>query len=177
MQPNELLPELFDKKILEIIKHLIDNPEQQFYLRELSRKTKVPVATTYRIVHKLSKLELVKEIRIKKFKLYQISQNKNVQFLASFLEEKRSAIAEFVEKASSVEGVMVIIRHGKETKDKANLLVIGRDVQQDKLQVLAGEIKDKYKFSIIYLTLTPQQYEQMSSMGLFPGKKDILYEK
>ena len=49
-------------------------------------------------------------------------------------------------------------------------------MDDDSIKRNALYISDKYKFNIILLTLTPDQYNQMSSMGLYPGKKKILFE-
>ena len=44
--------------------------ENKFYLREISNKVDVPVATTFRIVKKLLKLGLIEEIKIKKLCIF-----------------------------------------------------------------------------------------------------------
>ncbi len=119
----------------------------------------------------------MEESVIKKTKLYSLSQNKNTNILAELLEEKKSVIEEFVEAISQLEGVQMIARHGEESKDRTNIIVIGINISLPAIKEKVGDIKAKYDFNIIDLVLEPAQFNQMSSMGLFPGKKIILWEK
>jgi ACT domain-containing protein len=134
------------------------------------------VATTFRILKKLKELGVVDEHIIKKTKLYALSKNKNTQVLTSLLEEKKSILDEFVEAVSKLAGVEMIVLHGEATNEKANILIIGTGVDHKAAKDKVGEIKEKYNFNIIELALEPGQFNQMFSMGLFPGKKVILWE-
>jgi len=97
-------------------------------------------------------------------------------FLADILQDRKSAVAEFIKLVKEFDGVQMVVLHGKEDKSRANLLVIGNNMDTDSIKRNAVYISDKYKFNIILLTLAPEQYNQMSSMGLYPGKKRILFE-
>ncbi len=177
MDRKHLLENLFDKKILKIIQLLLRNPEDEFYLQEISKKARVPITTVYRIINSLTNLNIIERVKIKKLKLYRIANNEQVKFISSFIEEKVSAIQEFIDKAKNVEGVQYIVLHGTEDKDKANLLVIGDIDNQTKLKSLIYDIKTKYNFTISMLTLEAAQFKQMTDMGLYPGKKKVLYKK
>jgi Fe2+ or Zn2+ uptake regulation protein len=177
MDRKHLLENLFDKKILKIIQLLLRNSEEEFYLQEISKKARVPISTVYRIVNLLTSLNILEQVKIKKLKLYRIADNEHVKFISSFIEEKVSAIKEFVDKAKNVEGVQYIILHGQEEKEKANLLIIGDISNQTILKSLIYDIKTKYKYTISMLTLEAAQFKQMTDMGLYPGKKKVLYQK
>lgn len=177
MDGAELLESLFDSKIISIISLLLHNKEKQFYLREISKETKVPLATTYRIIKKLVALKIAKQVQISRFKLYQIESNEQASFLSSMIKEKKKALAEFVNRAKVMREVNVIILHGEETETKANLLLIGEDIEIDKIKALTAEIKEKYEFTVSYMSLTSAQFEQMSSIGLLPRQKRILFER
>lgn len=177
MESRELLEKLFDNKKLKILRYFFNNSEEEFYIRELSKKTRIPVATTFRIINKLLELEIIKEHRLKKFKLYSLNQNKNTEFLQDLLTHKKTALNEFVENASTIEEIDNIILHGKEEKNKANVLLIGHNIPIDIVKSFVIEIKEKYDFKIIDLTLEPDQYTKMSDMGLFPGKKTVFFQK
>jgi hypothetical protein len=179
MPSKNIVEEFFDKKTLAILKlFLFDTAEgtNKFYLREISKKAKVPVATTFRILKRLKELEVVEESIIKKTKLYLLSNNKNTHSLAALLEEKKSIVEEFIEVVSKLAGVQMIVMHGEATNEKANILIIGTGVDHKVAKDKVSEIKEKYNFNIIELVLEPGQFNQMSSMGLFPGKKVILWE-
>ena len=177
MPGKNIIEEFFNKKVLAILKLFLFDETGQFYLREVAKKARVPVATTFRIIKRLKELEIIEESVIKKTKLYSLSENKNTKLLAGMLEEKKSVIEEFVEAISQLEGLQMIVRHGEESKDKTNMIVIGININLPAIKEKVGEIKSKYDFNIIDLVLEPAQFNQMSSMGLFPGKKTILWEK
>jgi Fe2+ or Zn2+ uptake regulation protein len=177
MENVKLLEELFDKKILKIIKFFILNKGKEFYLQEISKQVDVPIATVFRIVGKLKELEIVREIRIKRFKLYKCAENENVLFLESFIKEGKRIIDNFVSIISKVKEVQEIILYGKETEDKANVLLIGKGINSNQIKQISAEFKEKYNYSITDLCLEREQYEQMSEMGLYSGKKKTLFKR
>jgi DNA-binding MarR family transcriptional regulator len=174
MDKKQVLEKLFDRKIIKILRLLINNPEREFYLREIARLTKVAPATTYRIIKTLRELELVQEKKNKYLKLYSANQ-KNLSMFQDLLEDKSAALREFVEFVSKLQGVKQIILHGEEEKDKASMIIVGEGTGQEQITTKVVEIKERFAFNIIYMFLSPDQYSQMSSMGLFSGKKVILF--
>ena len=134
MENIELLESLFDNKIISVINLLLQSREKQFYLREISKESNVPVATTFRILQKLVKLKIVKAIKVSRFKLYQIEENEQVMFLASIIKARKKALQNFIEKIKGMKGVNMIILHGEETETKANLLIIGENVDVVKVK-------------------------------------------
>lgn len=177
MPSKNIIEEFFDKKTLSILKLFLFDDTKQFYLREISKKTRVPVSSTFRIVRKLKSLGLVNENIIKKTKLYTLASNKDTAFLAKLLEEKKTVIEEFVEYVSKLPGVEMIVMHGEEAKDKANIIVIGAAVDSRAVKEKVGEIRSKYNFTIIEYVLDAGVFNQMSQGGLITGRKVILWEK
>ncbi len=177
MENIELLEELFDNKVIEIINLFLQDREKQFYLREIAKETNVPVTTTHRILQKLVELKIVKIVKVSRFKLYQTEDNEQVMFLSSIIKARKKALQEFIETIKKFKGVNMIILHGEETETKANLLIIGEDISAEKVKDIVREIKEKHDFTITYMSLRPAQYDQMSSMGLLPRQKRILFEK
>lgn len=84
---------------------------------------------------------------------------------------------EFVEQVHSIVEIESIILHGKEEQKKANILLIGKGIPFERIKSLVVDIKEKYDFTIIDLTLEPDQFFKMSEMGLFPGKRTVLFQK
>lgn len=177
MEPAKLLEELFDKKTLAVLRYLSTNAEKQFYLRELAKATRVPVATVYRIVLRLVALEVIQVTRIKKMKLYSYGIGKEAKFVEQIIEVRRGAVEEFVDLCRSVDGIMQVVLHGKRQKDKANLLIIGEHVAAPALLDAASRVRESLGFNIIYLVLTPHQYDQMVDMGLYAGDRQVLLER
>ena len=69
-----VLLSLLDAKVLRIIKVLVKHKNEQFHIKKLSQTSKVPLATTFRILNRLVKLEIVRVNTIGKFKLYQLNE-------------------------------------------------------------------------------------------------------
>lgn len=177
MDVFEVFKGIFDAKVLRVIHVFLTNPETEFYLKEISSKSRVPIATTFRILQKLIKFQLIEEKKVKMLKLYKLGNNEKTKILKDSLDISRNALNVFLERIKEISGVDVVILHGEKTDVKANLLIIGKNIDISLIKSLVGEIKEKYNFSILYLTLEPDQFEQMSNMGLYSGKKQILYQR
>ncbi|NQV08241.1 hypothetical protein HQ529_00125 [Candidatus Woesearchaeota archaeon] len=177
METIEILDQLFDKKILKVLKLFIVDKEKEFYLREIAKETRVSVATCFRIVNKLVELEVIKQIKIKKFKLYKFNDNDITKFLETFLKEEKQILNIFVKRVVQISGVESVMLHGKESRDKANVLIIGENIDSNELKRISAEIKEKYKFNVAALALTREQYQQMTAMGLYSGEKRILFRR
>jgi len=177
MQTIEVLTELFDKKILDILNTIINDKTGGMYLGELSKAANVAPATTYRIINKLVKLELIEEVKIKKLKLYKFRRSGKSEFLYQLFKKDIKIMQVFIDKVKEMPELQAIILHGEEAKDRANLLLIGNSIDSGKIKEICGEIREKYNFVIAPLTLTAEQFDAMSKMGLYSGKRSILFEK
>jgi len=177
MDSQKILEGLFDKKMLTILKLFLKKKDQQFYLKEISKQTRVPLATTHRILNKLLELEVIEKTKIKHLKIYKLKENEKTKYLEAVFEEKKTIIDEFLEQATNIPGIKTIMIYGREEKDKANLLVIGESVDNSLIREIIIKIKEKYNFTLTHLVLTETQYEQMAAMNLYPGKKEIILEK
>ncbi|MGV8171940.1 MAG: helix-turn-helix domain-containing protein [Candidatus Woesearchaeota archaeon] len=177
MESQKILESLFDKKILVILKLFLKKKDQQFYLKEISKQTKVPLASTYRILNRLVELEIIEKTKIKHLKIYKLAENEKTKYLDAVFEEKKTILDEFIEQIKNISGIQTIISYGREEKDKANLLIIGESVDNSLIREIIVKMKEKYSFTITHLVLTELQYQQMAAMNLYPGKKEILFEK
>ena len=79
---------LVDNKIVKILNVLISNPDEHFHIQKLSKDSKVPLSSTFRIVKKLEKSNIIKITTIGKFKIYQI-RKEQVKELKSLLGGKK----------------------------------------------------------------------------------------
>ncbi|MBR9690353.1 hypothetical protein GOV08_01585 [Candidatus Woesearchaeota archaeon] len=175
MDDNSVLEQLFDQKILKLLQVFFSDEEKEFYLREIAQKAGVAPASTFRIINKLVKLNVLELVTVSKFKLYKIKKNKAAEELKKLLSKDKRILDLFVEKVRELPEVRQIILHGKEGKDKANVLLIGEGIDSTFVKSLTYNIKERYKFSISSLTLAEDQYEQMSLMGLYSGEKKTLF--
>jgi hypothetical protein len=173
----DILEQLFDTKLLDVIKLFLADQTKQYYLREVSKLTKVPVATTFRYLNKLANLGVIKIIVIKNIKLYQLEENKKTEYLKKIMKKEDRIIDIFITRISQVYGLKSVLLHGIQTQDKANVLLIGRDMDPNEIKRICADIKEKFSFTVSSLSLTEEQFEQMSAMGLYPGKKKVIFTK
>ncbi|MFC1800425.1 helix-turn-helix domain-containing protein [Nanoarchaeota archaeon] len=172
MGQADILEQLFDGKILSILRVFYRDPGQQLYLREISKKTHVPVASTFRIIQKLVKLNIITQHVIKKFKLYNLGDNESTRFLGQLIKKEKQALQVFITRAKGVLGVETIMLQGREEKDRANLIIIGQEVDKTQIKNICANIKKEFNFTITELVLEKDQYQQMNKMGLYPGQRN-----
>jgi hypothetical protein len=175
MQQTDILEQLFDEKVLRILRLFYNNEQGEFYLREISKKSGIAVASTFRIMSRLLELEIVDLVQIKKFKLYKLGDNENTRFLGQFIRKQKQALEVFITRAKEISGIKIIMLQGREEKEMANVIIIGDDINKTAVKSLCGEIRDEFKFKITDLILQEEQFKQMDAMGLYPGRKKVLY--
>jgi hypothetical protein len=179
MEQFSLVEKLIEPKTLKLLQVFFDNEDKDFYLIELSKRSGIPPASTFRIINKLCSLGIIELMMVNKFKFYKIKKDKETDFLKSLVKKDKKALDLFVERIREIEGVKQIVLHGKEAKDKADLLLIGDNIDASFVKSIAFEIKEKYSFTISWMMLSMEQYEQMlgmgSSMGLAAETKRSLF--
>jgi hypothetical protein len=177
MESATVMEELFDKKILQILSVFYDNEEAEFNLLEISKKSKVSLATTHRTINKLVKLNILEIRNIKHLKLYILAKNKTTEHLKNIVKKDQQLLEMFIERIKGIPGLNKVIIQGKESKHKVNLLLIGHIHDKEIIRSAVYDIKEQHNFTITHLELAEDQYEQMSIMGLYNGEKKVIYEK
>ncbi|MBD3252415.1 hypothetical protein GF386_01660, partial [Candidatus Pacearchaeota archaeon] len=105
----EILKDLFDEKILETINLFLDNPEKRFSLTDVSGLTKVNIATTFRILNKLTNKNFIKTILIGKIRVYQLEKNEKTLALTRFLKKDENPLHDFIAKTTTHPRIKKII--------------------------------------------------------------------
>ena len=177
MESSDVLEHLFDEKLLKILRLFYKEYDKEFYLREIAKKTNVAPASTFRILKKLMKLKLIKQIVIKRFKLYKLEDNEYTRFLGPVVKKGKQALEVFITRAKDLYGLDSIILQSGDTDKKANLIVIGSGINQDKIKNLCGQMLEEFNYRLTALVLEKEQFEQMDKMGLYPGKKKVIYKR
>jgi len=172
MSKREVLSSLLDTKKVAIIKTLL-NTKEELYLQEISQQSQVSLSSTYRILQSLVSLEILQRREWKNSKVYRTNSNDKVEFLKELFHEDFDGLQEFVETVKDFSGIQSIVLHGKSSKSKANVLLIGEYINQDRIEEVCRSLQLK-GFELTFLTLTKSQYEQMSRMGMYQGEKKIL---
>ena len=82
---NAILDGIVDKKIKNILNVFIKNKNELFHLQKISKLSNVPIASSFRIVRRLVSLGFIAVIRINKFKVYKLEDNKKTKDLIGLL--------------------------------------------------------------------------------------------
>ena len=175
MNFKESILGLMDSKTVAVLGVFIKNPTNEYCLNEVTGASKVPIATTHRILRRLIKQNLVGFNKIKSLRLYKLNDGDASAYLSSLFEDSDAHINEFVELIRHDPNIESIMQYGKETKDRINLLVIGRNVNPEPIKMNVYNIKEKYGITLNTLVLEPAQFEQMADMGLYSGRKRTLF--
>jgi len=177
MESEKLLENLFDKKLIQILRLFLNRKDQQMTLLEVSKYTKVSLASTFRIINKLVEIEILQITKIKHLKIYSLAINEKTKYLDAIIKENKTILEEFIEQINKISGIRIVMLHGKHEKDKANILIIGENVESSLVRQVVVSIKEKYNFNITHLVLDEDQYNQMAAMNLYSGRKEILLQK
>ena len=65
---------LIDIKTLRVVRLFLNNPDEIYHIQKISKNAKVPLGTTFRLMQKMTKEEIVKTIPVGKLKLYQLNK-------------------------------------------------------------------------------------------------------
>ena len=172
MVKKEVLGKLIDTKTAAIL-NVILNSQEELYLKEIALKSGVSITSTFRILQELQKLGILKRREWKTSKVYSCEKNEKVDFLKELFQEELDGLKEFLTATRELPGVQNIILHGAKRKGKANVLLIGENIEANKVEEVCSQLREK-GYELSYLTLTKNQYDQMSKMGLYSGEKKVL---
>ncbi len=175
MQPEEVILNLIDQKIISILKTFIKHENEKLSLSQVAKESNVPIATTHRILKRLQKLKIIHLEHIHKYKLFQLNQNLTTQFLKQLIKLTPPGLEEFLKKIKDLE-VEEVIQQGIEQPEKINLIILGNP-EPNKIKQIVQEIYAKHNYTISYLILTKEQYEQMRAIGLYSGAQKSIYKR
>ncbi len=175
MVKNDILALLMEGKRTAILQVLLASTEE-LYLTEIANRSKVPVASAYRILRELVEGRLVRRREWKTSTLYMCEQNDKTTFLKELLMEEYDGLAEFLAMAGTIPGIKDILLHGKKEKDRASLLLIGEAIDTAHIEEFCRQSKEK-GFELSYVPLAQAQYTQMVRMGVYGKEKSLLQQK
>ncbi len=77
---------LIDKKVEKILKLFFENKKELFHINSVSKRSNVPLATTFRIIKRLVNLEIITAVEVGKFKIYKLNANEKTELLARLVK-------------------------------------------------------------------------------------------
>ena len=81
---NDIFSGIVDEKIRKILGVFIKNKGELFHLQKISKLSNVPISSSFRLVKRLVNFGFITTIKIDKFKVYKLADNKKTKFLTSF---------------------------------------------------------------------------------------------
>lgn len=171
-----VLEKLADKRAIKVLSVFAKKPDASYTMAEIQKKTKLPVATTFRMLKHLSTQGFLSVENVKHLHMYRLGQNDLTQTIVSLLYEHPEPLRIFLEKVEELPNVVEIMMHGK-SENSANLVVVGENVAKAPINEVVAQVLDRYSYKINHLVVEPEQYETMANMGLYPGQRTVLYRK
>lgn len=79
---------IIDSKVERLLMVFFKNKDKFFHLGVLSKQANVANATTFRLIKKLVGCGMINVIKIGKFKLYKLNENKKTRLFEKIIETK-----------------------------------------------------------------------------------------
>jgi len=175
----DVLTGLLDEKVVRIISLFARYPEKRFYLSEVSKLSKVNAASTFRVLNKLVKEEIVSATIIGKVRVYQMSRSERAKSLSQFLKldsvEEKDPLNLFSKKVGTFPHINKIILDSK-TSNSAKLIIVDDFSSKERIERVCEEIYEKHKFRISFVELKPGQFEGLRGSNMINVSK-ILFNK
>lgn len=172
MNKREVFASLIDDRKAAVLKVVI-NSKEELCLKEIAQKSSVPLSSAHRILQELCHLKILSRREWKNSRVYSCPENEKILFLKDLLTEEYDGVQVFFDAVKEVPGIQTVILPGVRKKGKANILLIGKDIDNQKVEDACHKVRQN-GFELSYLTLTKEQYAQMVEMGLYSGEKTVL---
>ena len=167
-EKTQLLASLFDKKTVEVLKRLMVKPGN-FYIRDLSKESGVPLATTFRIIQKLTLLKLVQKKEMDKFVFYSVNKEAPIyNEVHSLVFGTTSDPIELFKKSlhERYSGAFTAYQD----KDK-KIFVVSDLLKETEVAELATFVYQKTEVKPNYIMITREFFQKMQDMGLIQKDK------
>ncbi|MEM2874000.1 MAG: winged helix-turn-helix domain-containing protein [Candidatus Nanoarchaeia archaeon] len=168
IEKAQLLANLFDRKTVEILKKLLLKTGN-FYIRDLSKETGVPLATTFRIIQKLTTLNLVQKKEMDKFVFYSVNKE------APIYNEVQNLVFGTTNDPIELFKKALRERYGGsftayQDKDK-KIFVVSDILKEAEVSDIANFVQQKTEIKPNYILITRDFFQKMQEMGLIQRDK------
>ncbi len=169
---QKILKNIFDEKVIDVLSEI--QGKKTVGVRDVSRKTKIPVSTVHRIFKKLENAKLLEKKKAGNINYYEVNEKSKAYAIVEKIVPKKTPIEIFTTIVSKEKTEEIYLLD--KGNDRASMLVVG-NVKNEKIQEICEVIKKEFAYSIKPLVLTKNQYENMSSLNMGPTIKKKLYKK
>ena len=167
-EKTQLLSSLFDHKTVDVLRKLLLK-SNNFYIRDVSKETGVPLATTFRIIQKLTALGLVQKKEMDKFVFYSVNKE------ASIYHEVHTLV--FGTTNDPIELFKKTMKErysgaftAYQDKDK-KIFIISDMLKEPEVIEMANHVYLKTEVKPNYILVTREFFQKMQDMGLIQKDK------
>ena len=163
---EEVLEKVFDIKTVRVISALMTK-RGRFYLRDLSRESGVSLATTYRIIQKLKKIDIVFKEGKEKIEFYELNRNSELfKVLCKIFKEEQKSAAEIIKgRLHELHGLEPRVYVDKNNNDK--IIVVSSLTEKKEIKTIQGEVDESEKVVLF----SNSQFIEMKNAGFVNSKK------
>jgi len=167
-EKTQLLSSLFDRKTVEVLRKLLLKTGN-FYIRDLSKETGVPLATTFRIIQKLASLGLVKKSEMDKFVFYSVNKEAPIYHDVHALVFGSSSDPIELFKKSLKERFSGTFSAFQDRDKK--VFIVSDILKEGEVSEMAGFVYQKTEVKPNYILVTRDFFQKMQDMGLIQRDK------
>lgn len=168
--------DLLDEKLVKIIEVFDRNPGKRLYLTDISEKSGINMATTYRIVNKLVQKEYVKVTPIGKMKVYSWGKNEKARALQKILLPTNDPTKEFIDRIQKSPRLKKIILATKKER-YAKIVLVGDFIPMKPIEELAEELQERTQWTLECIEFSERQYEKLKEIEGYEWEKKIAWER
>lgn len=183
-----MLEQLFGSRTRDkLLKLFLENPDQQFFVRELTREINERIHSVRRELDNLTKLGLLSSKQVDQKRFYQVDKDFVLFDELSALVKKSKLLIENVvaDKVSKLEGLRYLALTGRFVEDEVMLtdvLLVGK-ISQEALKKFIRDLEIIYQKEIRYTHLTTHEFNVRKELtdkflySIINGKKIVLVNK
>lgn len=184
------------KTRVKLLRLFLNNPNQQFYLRELARRLKTQLNSVRREMENLEKIGIVKSLLpesepvkekggMKKFFVTNTEYILFPELKALFLKSQLLLEKSFVSKIKSLSKIQLFILTGVFIGQKGmptDMLLVG-SINRDKLAQVIRAFERDFGQNINYTVLTPQEFKYRKDItdkflyDILEGEKMVIIDE
>lgn len=198
-----MLENLFGSKTrAKLLNLFFNNPDNAFYVREITRELKENINSIRREVMNLEKMEMIKAVPLGKIDLppdelkkeqrenkryYQVNRNHTLyEELRNLIVRSKLLVDKaLLDKLKEVKGIRLLVLTGVfvgDNRARTDILIVGA-TDKNKIRRLISSMEKNFSQPIRYSILTPKEFSYRNSMTdrflfeIMEGKKIIVIDR
>lgn len=164
------------EKELEVIKTLLEYPERDWGLKDLSKESGVPKTTVWRAVNRLEDRGLVEKSMTGNTSIIKVENRgileRIVRMAFSEVEEMRGIAEEYAEEVGKIDGVKSCILFGSVARGTADfesdidiLILVADESVEDRINMIADRFNSEKSVRIMPDVLESSRFKEMKNYG------------